>query len=321
MPLVTNFVNRLEDGVLLPSGQERQVQLRQIADAIIAHSGGRWLEVTNAAPTPVNIRAHASTVPVGVTNSATPAVGDQVTLYDANDPEIVNGYARMIRLYMMTISNTTYAIGLGLLDPVCSGSWYLPSASHSYAIAYASSSTPGYANMFSSSTSTGTTNRDLRCFVAHRDDLLVVSIVDPSIGLSAGTFLVYYPNAIEENPPRASYPYLTAMTGNQAAPFTHTPASTALVGGSPADAAWLLDISSEAASIPLRLHDFRSPLARFRLYHSADSLVNFGAIPDARMVALAGHPSPLFTIDLDGTTWLAMGAGGDQMLLVDVTAP
>lgn len=100
MPLFQNFTpgSLPASGLLIPNGAARHDIALAIAANIISISGGKWLEVTGAGPTPAALQPLASSgLSVGGTTDQSTTVHRHVTLYDALDPQLPN-FARCIRI-------------------------------------------------------------------------------------------------------------------------------------------------------------------------------------------------------------------------------
>ncbi|GIV82233.1 MAG: hypothetical protein KatS3mg051_1587 [Anaerolineae bacterium] len=228
MAFYTNYASSPLDGVLLPAGHERQVVLRQILDAILSVTGGNWLEVTSSSPTPANLQAFATSVPAGVTNAnSSPSTSDQITIYNANDPELANGHSRLFRLQMINTGSTTSPYEPQIMDTRTQQSVWANIGNGLDGL-YSDSSA-----LFSSTSSTGQSNYDSRLLVFGDTDWLIVVIFQPTRGVNVGAIGIWMPPSVAGFP-RTVLPWAFTLTMNNNSTSQHFlrfPASTLDGGG------------------------------------------------------------------------------------------
>src|SRR5690554_6656581 len=100
---MTSDTDWTEGAYVLPSGTRRRGVHQLIRDALLDFADGRWLEVTNADPTPAGLQAYASSLPAGGPDADNGSTSDHCAFYRVDD--ILEGDSlRIIRLGVSAIN-------------------------------------------------------------------------------------------------------------------------------------------------------------------------------------------------------------------------
>lgn len=314
MPFYTNFAGAIADGELIAAGGERQVVLRAILDAIVAATGGRWLEATSGAPTPVALRTWASTVASGVTNSATPAVGNQVTMYQADDVHIGDddGYSRLIRFEITNPSDTDDWMSQFIIDTFTRDDlWTVNPVSIGGLLT---------TDQFSSSLASTLVN-DHRLFVFGDDNWLVLALINVATGVTTGVMGFIYPDAVDGFD-RDELAYFWAwsappsITSSQNGPNIWCAAGAAAVGAAQVLMSAAANIQTDGLPGNAAL---QFAFARLEAFQNTTYFSHVQQIPRIRVVRSDLFGNDFLQFDADSATWLVLVRMNGLAVCIDIT--
>lgn len=320
MAFYTNYVDSITDGVLINSGQERQVCLREVLDAIVSATSaqtGAWKEVTGSSPTPTGIQSFATSIASSVTNAnSAPANGDQVTLYQGNDPKISSdNVARLIRLEIHSSANQTDWMHTRIMDPYTRNDLWVQNPNINDGDLFTLTTN------FSSSSSTGVLNNDHRLFVFMDDNWLIIALYDVILGETQGVMGFLFPDTVSG---------ITRETLAFHWGFNAPPASGAVQNNvemwSAAGAATpggAQVVMSHIAGIDTILPANETPafaFGRLEAYHTTTYFAHIQQIPRVRVVRADVISNDFQEFTADSETWLVLVKMDGMALCIDVTS-
>lgn len=314
MAFYTNFEGAIADGELVASGGERQVVVRQILEGIIAATGGRWLEVTDGAPTPVALRPFASSIPSGVTNAATPAIGNQVTLYQADDVHIGDddGYSRLIRFEISSVTSTSNWISQWIIDTFVRDDLWVQNPVSPGGLM----TTP----QMGTSAASQLTN-DHRLFAFGDDNWLVLALINATSGLVTGVMGFLYPDNVSGFD-RDELAYFWAWSAPPNISSSQNGPNIWCAAGSFSGGAAQV-IMSPAANVQTDSlpgnQDLQFPFARLEAFQTSTYFSHIQQIPRIRVVRGDLFGNDFLQFDADGATWLVLVRMAGLAICIDIT--
>lgn len=321
MAYFTNYAGAITDGTLINSGNERQVVLREILEAIVtlaAGQTGEWKEVTGASPTPTGIQTYASTIASGVTNAnSSPTTGDHVTLWQTGDPKVSSdNLARMIRIEIQPSSGLTDWTRVQIMDPFSSTAFWNGNPN------YQDGDLFSITGCISSTSATGTLVNDHRLFVFGNDNSLVIALYDVITAKTQGVIGVMFPDSVT-GIARGTMPYLWAWN---APPKDYTNQNSVELWS----AADSLSNGQAQTVMNHAINDFGGnlianenleyPFSRLEGFHTNNYFAHIGQIDRVRVLNQSLIPADFHAFDSGGRSWLTLVRMDKHALCYDLGA-
>lgn len=316
MAFFTNWAGALTDGVLISSGNERQVVLRAAFDAIIAQTSGEWLEVTGSSPTPAALQTYASTIPSTVTNAnSAPTLGTHCTMYQANDPNIGSEQSRLIRLEIINATSTKDWMATRIIDTKVRTDLWAINPNNGDGDLF---SLPSHIN---SSASTGTLSNDNRLFVFGDDNWLIVALYDVVAGVTQGVMGFYYPDTALVGFDRVALAYFFAFNAPPASGATQNgPELWCAAGSATPGAAQSIQSHSGSHTNQPADENLKYQFARQDAWQITTFPSYIMEIPRVRCIPSGAISSEFVEFTADTQDWLPVVKMDGVCLCIDLTS-
>jgi len=307
------------------------VFMRKLFDAILQVTQN-WAEVTGSSPTPAALQPYASTVPDTADNSnSNPSTGQRCVAYLTTDPEVASsGKAVSFALYIynpgsnafMTLLVNDYVTYAPSSFPVTgdisdqkdlipNNAGIMP-FNHRIAVPLHGGAT----NLYTSSSSTATSQYDVYVYVFEDDNMLSVLLYSPTYDAQIGAVYLFW-NFNDVNAPRTEFPRIGGLAFGPGNSNSYTGLAHISLQGINHPGFNLVDHGAWTAA-GVRTRNGEVLLSGLHAVYNNGWFVNYGRLQ--RLYSThANEVKLLHNITYGGKTFVCIGKTNYRAYLLDIT--